>query len=178
MHHKGAAEKKLICGQVVGWKKNLITEISVSLLGLLNAIQQYTFIKLYTFVAVLTIVALILIWENEYVFGFSITCGHWYDIDDAHNWRISSLNSEHSLAGCSSFCTTWWRHQMEIFSALLSICAGNSPVPGEFPAQRPVTWSFDVFFDLRVNKRLSKQSWGWWFETLSWSLWRHCNEKS
>ena len=35
---------------------------------------------------------------------------------------------------------------MEIFSALLAICAGNSPVPGEFPAQGPVTWSFDVFF--------------------------------
>ena len=62
---------------------------------------------------------------------------------------------------------SWWRHQMEIFSALLAICAGNSPVSGEFPAQRPVTRSFDVFFDLRLNKRLSKQSWGWWFETLS-----------
>ena len=47
--------------------------------------------------------------------------------------------------------------------------------PGEFPTQRPVTRSFDVFFDLRLNKRLSKQSWGWWFETLSWSLWRHYN---
>ena len=55
---------------------------------------------------------------------------------------------------------TWWRHQMETFSALLAICAGNSPVPGDFPAQRPVTRSFDVFFDLRLNKRLSKQSWG------------------
>ena len=42
--------------------------------------------------------------------------------------------------------------------ALLAICAGNSPVTGEFPAQRPVTRSFDVFFDLRLNKRLSKQS--------------------
>ena len=63
-----------------------------------------------------------------------------------------------------------------IFSALLAICAGNSPVPGEFPAQRPVTRSFDVFFDLRLNKRLSKQSWGWWFETLSRPLWRHCND--
>ena len=41
-------------------------------------------------------------------------------------------------------------------SALLAICAGNSPVPGEFPAQRPVTRSFDVFFDLRLNNRLSK----------------------
>ena len=43
----------------------------------------------------------------------------------------------------------------------------------EFPAQRPVTRSFDVFFDL--NKRLSKQWWGWWFETLSLPLWRHNN---
>ena len=57
------------------------------------------------------------------------------------------------------------------------LCEGNSPVTvtGEFPAQRPVTRSFDVFFALRLNKRLSKQSWGLWFETLSWSLWRHCN---
>ena len=47
--------------------------------------------------------------------------------------------------------TSWWRHQMETFSALLAICAGNSPVIGEFPAQRPVTRSFDVFFDLRLN---------------------------
>ena len=42
---------------------------------------------------------------------------------------------------------------METFAALLAICAGNSPVPGEFPAQRPVTRSFDVFFELRLNKR-------------------------
>ena len=64
---------------------------------------------------------------------------------------------------------------METFSALLAICAGNSRVPGEFPAQRPVTRSFDVFFDLRLKTRLSKQSWGWWFETLSCLSWRHCN---
>ena len=68
----------------------------------------------------------------------------------------------------------WWRHQMETFSALLALCAGNSPAPGEFPPQRPVTRSFDVFFGLRLNKRLSKQSWGWRFETLSCPLWRHC----
>ena len=42
---------------------------------------------------------------------------------------------------------------METFSALLAICAGNSPVPGEFHAQRPVTRSFDVFFDLWINNR-------------------------
>ena len=44
---------------------------------------------------------------------------------------------------------------METFSALLTHCAGNSLVTYEFPAQRPVTQSFDVFFDLRLNKRLS-----------------------
>ena len=64
---------------------------------------------------------------------------------------------------------------METFSALLTFCTGNSPVTGEFPSQRPVTRNFDVFFDPCQNKRLSKQSWGWWFETQSRSLWRHCN---
>ena len=67
----------------------------------------------------------------------------------------------------------WWRHQMETSSALLAIYAGNSPVPREFPAQRPVTRSFDVCFALHLNNRLSKQSWGWWLETPSASLWRH-----
>ena len=151
---------------------------------------------------------------------------------------------------------TWWRHQMETFSALLALCEGNyrSPVdslikasdadlccflwcspeqtteqtfqmpviwdamplivtslqwvtaicftsvnnmmtssngnifrvtghlcgeftgPGEFPTQRPVTRNLDVFFDLRPNKLLSKQSWGWWFETQPHPLWRHRNE--
>ena len=72
---------------------------------------------------------------------------------------------------------TWWRHQMETFSALLTIFAWNSPVTGEFHAKRPVTRSFDVFFDMRLNKRLSKQSWCWWFETPSRPLWRHCNDR-
>ena len=64
---------------------------------------------------------------------------------------------------------------METFSVVLAIFAGNSPVPDEFPTQRPVTRSFDVCLDLRLNKRLSKQSLRWWFETLSRPLWRHCN---
>ena len=46
---------------------------------------------------------------------------------------------------------------MGIFSALLAFCAGDSPVTGEFPAQKPVTRTFDVFFDHRLNKRVSKQ---------------------
>ena len=73
------------------------------------------------------------------------------------------------------FNCSWWHHQIEIFSALLAFCVGNSPVTGEFPSQRPVTRSFDVFFDMHLNKRLSKQSWGWWFETPSRSLIRHRN---
>ena len=62
-----------------------------------------------------------------------------------------------------------WKH----FSALPTICAGNSHVTGEFPTQRPVTRSFGAFFDMRLNKRLSKQWWGWWFETPLRPLWRH-----
>ena len=57
--------------------------------------------------------------------------------------------------------TAWWRHRMETFSALLVLCAGNSPVSGEFPTQRPVTRSFDYFLHLHLNKRSSKQWWGW-----------------
>ena len=64
---------------------------------------------------------------------------------------------------------------MEPFSALLALCSWNSLVTGEFPSQRSVTRSFDVFFDPRLNKRLSKQSWRRLFETPSRSLWRRCN---
>ena len=70
---------------------------------------------------------------------------------------------------------SWWRHQMETFCPLPALRVGNSPVTGEFPSQRPVTQSFDVFFDLRLNKRLSKQSRRQWFEAPSRSLWRNCN---
>ena len=61
-----------------------------------------------------------------------------------------------------------------IFRVTGHLC-GEFTGPGEFPTQRPVTRSFDVFFDLRLNKRLSKQPRGWWFETPSCSLWRHRN---
>ena len=58
---------------------------------------------------------------------------------------------------------------------VLALYAGNSLVTGEFPSQKPVTRSFDVSLICALTKRLSKQSWGWWFETPSRSLWRHCN---
>ena len=61
-------------------------------------------------------------------------------------------------------------------SALLALCAGNSPVTGEFPAQRPVTpGTLMFFFDLRLNQQLSKHWRRRWFETPSHSLWRHFN---
>ena len=85
-------------------------------------------------------------------------------------WHVLYFSSVHVRPSWSS-----WRHQMETFSALLALWAGNSPVTGEFASQRPVTRSFDVFCDLCPNKRLVKQSWGWWFETPSRSLWRHYN---
>ena len=62
-----------------------------------------------------------------------------------------------------------------IFRVTGPLC-GEFTGPGEFPAQRPVTRSFDVFFDLHPNKRLSKQWWGWWFETQSCRSWRHRDE--
>ena len=78
--------------------------------------------------------------------------------------------------GCDFNPKSCWRHQMETFSALLALCAGNSRVTCDFPSQTAVTRSFDVFFDKRLDKRLSKQSRRWGFETLSSPLWRHCND--
>ena len=102
----------------------------------------------------------LLIWCLKSSFTINIT--HFFSL-----WTLSPWCCQ------SSYARSWWRHQMETFAVLLAICAGNSPVPGEFPSQRPVTQTFDVYFYLRLNKRLSKRSWGWWFETLSSPLWRH-----
>ena len=102
------------------------------------------------------------VWQSKLRYVVWLWCCHWKQLNLA-----VSLEWDEELS--------WWRHQMETFSVLLGICAGNSPVTGEFIAQRPVTRSFDVFFDLRLDKRLCKQSWGWWFETPLRPLWRHCN---
>ena len=103
----------------------------------------------------------------------------WFDHESRHVVNavfgiglLSKLPEEHTD---KKLPTSTWCREMETFSALLALCAGNSPVTGEFPSQRPVTRSFDVFFDLCLNNRLSKQWWGWWFETPSQTLWRHCN---
>ena len=67
----------------------------------------------------------------------------------------------------TSFRCTRWRHQIETFSTSLALCGVNSLIIGEF----------DVFFDLWLNIRFRKQSWGWWFEAPSGSLWRQRNEQ-
>ena len=96
-----------------------------------------------------------------------------------NDWSLLNTINHHMMLNVTLLCTTlpWWRYQMETFSALLAHCVGNLPLTGEIPAQRPVTRSFGVFFDLCLNKRLSKPSWGWWLMTPSRSLWRHGNDK-
>ena len=79
------------------------------------------------------------------------------------------------LTGYNWFLLCMITSPIETIPALLALCAGNSPVTSEFPSQRPVTQSFDVFFDLHLNKRLSKQSSQRWFETPAHSLCCHCN---
>ena len=101
----------------------------------------------------------------------------WFTAKSIVKYRLGRLQSTATVMHTLCWLLSLWRHRMETFSALLALCAGNSPVTDEFPSQRPVTWSFIVFFDLRLNKRLSEQSWGWWFDTPSRSQWRHCNER-
>ena len=98
-------------------------------------------------------------------------------IETIRKWVSRVTESQVKVIGDSLFTWPWWRNQMDTLSALLAICARNSPVTVEFSAQRPVTRSFDVLFDLRLNKRLSKPWWGWWFETPSGPLWCHCNDQ-
>ena len=106
------------------------------------------------------------IWDLENLLPLQLLNRHEGGVNSLvlYNDMLLSASDDHEIkvSPWISF-TSWWRHQMETFSALLAICAGNSPVIGEFHAQRPVTRSFDVFFDLRLNKRLSKQWWSWWF---------------
>ena len=106
-------------------------------------------------------------------------------LDDLQRWPLNNaywlaIDSQYNGADCTciEMQHIWWRHDDVIkwkhFSALLALCEGNPLVTDEFPSQRPLTRSFDVFFDLRLNKRLSKHSRRRWFETPSRSLWRHC----
>ena len=78
--------------------------------------------------------------------------------------KISQIRIDHDVV-------IKWKHFLRNWPFVRGI--HRSPVNS--PHKWPVTRSFDVFFDLRLNKRFSKQSWGWWFETLSHPLWCHSN---
>ena len=88
-------------------------------------------------------------------------------------WNIRLPNLQ-IICGDLTRRVPWWRHQME---KKLPLCEGNPPVTSRFPSQKPVTRSFEVFFDLHLNKRLRKQSRRRWFETPLRPLWRHCNDQ-
>ena len=70
---------------------------------------------------------------------------------------------------------SWWRHLMEHFPRYWPLVRGIHAVTGEFSSQRPVTRSFDAFFDLHLKRRLNEPSTRRWSETPSRSLWRHYN---
>ena len=102
----------------------------------------------------------------------------WYKIKHPSKTNVDcEVQMDDDLQQCDNFwClkTMMTSSNGNIFRVTGPLC-GEFTGPGEFPAQMPVTRSFDVFFDLRLNKRLSKQPWGWWFETPAWSLWRQRN---
>ena len=105
-----------------------------------------------------------LLWSVEYVINKSITNFHWL-----------SNSIEVLLVGWAAgiqivlYLTPWWSWNGNIFHV-------TGPLCGEFTGHRwLVTRRSDVFFDLCLNKCLSKQSWGWWFEMPSPSLWHYCN---
>ena len=81
----------------------------------------------------------------------------------------------HSVLCLLNHIITWWRRQMETFSALMALCAENSLVTGEFSSERPVRQTFSCFLWSRLIKQC-KQSRRRWFQTPSRSLWCHGNE--
>ena len=84
-----------------------------------------------------------------------------------YGWR-EQINVFH-ISSCPTYKKLAW------IILWFGIMIAHDDVTGEFPTQTPVTWSVDVFFDLRLNWQLSTQWRRWWFEKLPRSLWRHCN---
>ena len=113
--------------------------------------------------------------NHKSILVFCIIYQYW---DDSGNpFSCKSMTSSSSMADIIVFdieLAMMTSSNGSIFHVTGPLC-GEFTGPGEFPAQRPVTQSFDVFFDLHVNKWLSKQPQGWWLETPLWSLWRHRN---
>ena len=105
------------------------------------------------------------VYAIKYAYDFFVLCCH-------HTMCYKWKSFEVVFLALSSMMTL----SNGTFSALLPLCEGTPSVIDGFLSKRQVTLNFDVVFDLRLNKRLSKQSGCWWFDTSSRSLWRHCNE--
>ena len=112
------------------------------------------------------------VWMLQILFCLKIVQALWLQPRRLSNFRASDYECLNYNLSAFGFMMTSSNGNI---SALLAISAGNSPITGEFPTQRPVTQSFDVFYYLHRNTQLSKRSWGWWFETPSHPLLRHCN---
>ena len=100
-----------------------------------------------------------------------------------YGWQPPTKNQTCFTSWLNTFCSGfhWMSKNIMMTSSngkifrVTGLLCGEFTGPGEFPSQRPVTRSFDVFFDMCLNKQVSKQSWDWWSETPSSSLWRQCN---
>ena len=104
---------------------------------------------------------------------FSYYCSEYMNVNLGASLVVTNCITQSTYVGCSARR----RHQMETFSSFLALGAGNSPVTSEFPTQRPVTLSFDVFSDFCLSERLGKQSSRRWFGTPWRTLWRHYKGK-
>ena len=123
--------------------------------------------------------------SKQHLFGRCLrynrmTLYQWLCAKDYSNTIVNALEllrsrAKPSISWPNEKVGSWWRHQMETFSALLDFGGGNPPITRGLPSQGPVAWSSDVLFDLHLNKRFSKRPRRWWFETPSHSLWRHYN---
>ena len=103
---------------------------------------------------------------------------HWSPVNSPHKgqWRVIIQ----SVPFKTWYNTTRYWHddviQCKHFPRYWPFVRGihRSPVNSTHTGQ----WRGALMFSLIcvLNKRLSKRSWGWWFETPPRSLWRHCND--
>ena len=101
-------------------------------------------------------------------------------VNSPHTWPVTRkcfhlMTSSCVLTACSVSGLSDLRRIKLPGKWLIKFYSDQILVTGEFASQRPVTRNFDVFFDLHLNKRLSKQSRRRWFGTPQRSLWRHSN---
>ena len=94
-------------------------------------------------------------------------------------WSVHNFPCYVGIMYINGAMIAWWRHQMKIFSALLALLSVEFTGDRWIPLTKPSdARSFDAFFNLHLNKQLSKQSKRRWFETPSRSLWCHCNDNA